>query len=218
MFDLGRSTCPSAGVVRSGGVGDGPSRIRARKVLSAATRWVHCPCHDRARMLPSRPAPSGACRRRSGTRHMRSRSPPAMEMEFKDSSRRRTLVLIVGVLLALVAGAGVFYLTARAAAAGNEPPALPTREIVVAASRPPCRADDRASSSSRRASCRRMPPTRPPFTDARTGRRPGRRASRSSPPARSPRTCWPAPRTAERISILGPDRDHLPDVAASGAP
>ena len=36
-----------------------------------------------------------------------------MEMEFKDSSRRRTLVLTVGVLLALVAGAGVFYLSSQ---------------------------------------------------------------------------------------------------------
>ena len=60
-----------------------------------------------------------------------------MEMEFKDSSRRRTLVLIVGVLLALVAGAGVFYLSSQ----GGEDPitALPTREIVVAVADIPAR-------------------------------------------------------------------------------
>ena len=60
-----------------------------------------------------------------------------MEMEFKDSSRRRTLVLIVGVVLALVAGAGVFYLSSQ----GGEDPitALPTREIVVAVANIPAR-------------------------------------------------------------------------------
>ena len=61
-----------------------------------------------------------------------------MEMEFKDSSRRRTLVLIVGVVLALVAGAGVFYLSSQGGS--NEPvTALPTREIVVAVSDIPAR-------------------------------------------------------------------------------
>jgi Flp pilus assembly protein CpaB len=61
-----------------------------------------------------------------------------MEMEFKDSSRRRTLVLIVGVLLALVAGAGVFYLSSQGG--GGEPTtALPTREIVVAVADIPAR-------------------------------------------------------------------------------
>ena len=63
-----------------------------------------------------------------------------MEMEFKDSSRRRTLVLIVGVLLALVAGAGVFYLSSQGGGGGSEPiTALPTREIVVAVSQIPAR-------------------------------------------------------------------------------
>ena len=54
-----------------------------------------------------------------------------MEMEFKDNSRRRTLVLVVGVLLAIAAGAAAFALSSQSEA----PPEslLPTREIVVAA-------------------------------------------------------------------------------------
>ncbi len=53
-----------------------------------------------------------------------------MEMEFKDNSRRRTLVLVVGVLLALGAGAAAFMLSSQ----GQEEPetVLPTREVVVA--------------------------------------------------------------------------------------
>src|SRR5688572_8155592 len=105
-----------------------------RKVLWAPTRWVHCPCRDRTRMLAL--APRGDVSP-DPVRTRGSRSPPAMEMEFKDSSRRRTLVLIVGVLLALVAGAGVFYLSSQ----GGEDPitALPTREIVVAVADIPAR-------------------------------------------------------------------------------
>ena len=54
-----------------------------------------------------------------------------MEMEFKDNSRRRTLVLVVGVLLAIAAGAAAFALSSQSEA---EPESLlPTREIVVAA-------------------------------------------------------------------------------------
>ena len=54
-----------------------------------------------------------------------------MEMEFKDNSRRRTLVLVVGVLLALAAGAAAFMLSSQ----GTEeaPTTFPTRDIVVAA-------------------------------------------------------------------------------------
>ena len=54
-----------------------------------------------------------------------------MEMEFKDSSRRRTLVLVVGVLLAIAAGAAAFMLSSQ----GTDQPeeAFPTREVVVAA-------------------------------------------------------------------------------------
>jgi Flp pilus assembly protein CpaB len=54
-----------------------------------------------------------------------------MEMEFKDSSRRRTLVLIVGVLLAIAAGAAAFMLSSQ----GTEEPeaVFPTRDVVVAA-------------------------------------------------------------------------------------
>lgn len=54
-----------------------------------------------------------------------------MEMEFKDNSRRRTLVLVVGVLLALAAGAAAFMLSNQ----GTDEPetVFPTRDIVVAA-------------------------------------------------------------------------------------
>jgi Flp pilus assembly protein CpaB len=54
-----------------------------------------------------------------------------MEMEFKDSSRRRTLVLVVGVLLALAAGAGVFYLASQGTQKTET--VFQTREVVVAA-------------------------------------------------------------------------------------
>ena len=55
-----------------------------------------------------------------------------MEMEFKDNSRRRTLVLVIGVLLALGAGAAAFMLSSQ----GTDEPAatIPTHDIVVAAS------------------------------------------------------------------------------------
>ncbi len=54
-----------------------------------------------------------------------------MEMEFKDNSRRRTLVLVVGVLLALGAGAAAFMLSSQ----GTEEaaPTVPLRDVVVAA-------------------------------------------------------------------------------------
>jgi Flp pilus assembly protein CpaB len=60
-----------------------------------------------------------------------------MEMEFKDNSRRRTLVLVVGVLLALAAGAAAFMLSSQ----GQEEPeaAFPTRDVVVAAEAIPAR-------------------------------------------------------------------------------
>jgi Flp pilus assembly protein CpaB len=53
-----------------------------------------------------------------------------MEMEFKDNSRRRTLVLVVGVLLALGAGAAAFMLSSQ----GTDEPAeaIPFRDVVVA--------------------------------------------------------------------------------------
>jgi Flp pilus assembly protein CpaB len=54
-----------------------------------------------------------------------------MEMEFKDNSRRRTLVLVIGVLLALGAGAAAFMLSSQST---DEPAtSIPTHEIVVAA-------------------------------------------------------------------------------------
>ena len=55
-----------------------------------------------------------------------------MEMEFKDNSRRRTMVLVVGVLLALGAGAAAFMLSSQ----GTDEPTetIPLRDVVVAAS------------------------------------------------------------------------------------
>ncbi len=60
-----------------------------------------------------------------------------MEMEFKDNSRRRTLVLVVGVLLALGAGAAAFMLSSQ----GQDEPetVFPTREVVVPADFIPAR-------------------------------------------------------------------------------
>jgi Flp pilus assembly protein CpaB len=60
-----------------------------------------------------------------------------MEMEFKDNSRRRTLVLVIGVLLALGAGAAAFMLSSQ----GTDEPELvfPTRQVVVAADFIPAR-------------------------------------------------------------------------------
>jgi len=54
-----------------------------------------------------------------------------MEMEFKDNSRRRTLVLVVGVLLALGAGAAAFMLSSQ----GTDEPVdtIPVQDVVVAA-------------------------------------------------------------------------------------
>ena len=54
-----------------------------------------------------------------------------MEMEFKDNSRRRTLVLVVGVLLAILAGAAAFSLSSQST--DDSATVFPTREIVVAA-------------------------------------------------------------------------------------
>ena len=54
-----------------------------------------------------------------------------MEMEFKDSSRRRTLVLVVGVILAIAAGAAAFMLSNQGPEETTE--AFPTRDVVVAA-------------------------------------------------------------------------------------
>jgi len=60
-----------------------------------------------------------------------------MEMEFKDSSRRRTLVLVVGVLLAIAAGAAAFMLSSQGQ---KEPETLiPTKDVVVAAEPLPAR-------------------------------------------------------------------------------
>jgi len=60
-----------------------------------------------------------------------------MEMEFKDNSRRRTLVLVVGVLLAIGAGAVAFMLSSQDAEAPVE--TIPVRNIVVAAELIPAR-------------------------------------------------------------------------------
>lgn len=60
-----------------------------------------------------------------------------MEMEFKDSSRRRTLVLVIGVMLAIAAGAAAFMLSSQSS---DQPEVVfPTREVVVAADLIPAR-------------------------------------------------------------------------------
>jgi Flp pilus assembly protein CpaB len=78
-------------------------------------------------------AQTGIARRRRPVPTLASRvqEPADMEMEFKDSSRRRTLVLVVGVLLAIAAGAAAFMLSSQ----GQTEPeaAFPTRDVVVAA-------------------------------------------------------------------------------------
>jgi Flp pilus assembly protein CpaB len=58
-------------------------------------------------------------------------------MEFKDNSRRRTLVLVVGVLLALGAGAAAFMLSSQGGE--DDTPVFPTRAVVVAADFIPAR-------------------------------------------------------------------------------
>lgn len=55
-----------------------------------------------------------------------------MEMEFKDNSRRRTVVLVVGVLLALGAGAAAFMLSSQGT--DESAPPIPLRDVVVATS------------------------------------------------------------------------------------
>ncbi len=60
-----------------------------------------------------------------------------MEMEFKDNSRRRTLVLVVGVLLALGAGAAAFMLSSQGQ--DEDATVFPTRSVVVAADFIPAR-------------------------------------------------------------------------------
>ena len=135
-----------------------------------------------------------------------------MEMEFKDSSRRRTLVLIVGVLLALVAGAGVFYLSSQGGSGGSEPiTALPTREIVVAVVADPRALDDRsrAAHDTRRAGgCHQ----RDRVHRCQPGGEPGRRRHDPRAPAHH---AEPPGRRPERSSIADPlpDRDDLPDLA-----
>jgi Flp pilus assembly protein CpaB len=59
-----------------------------------------------------------------------------MEMEFKDTSRRRTFVLVLGVLLAVAAGGAAFMLSSQGT---NDPVALPMRQVVVAADNIPFR-------------------------------------------------------------------------------
>jgi Flp pilus assembly protein CpaB len=61
-----------------------------------------------------------------------------MEMEFKDSSRRRTLVLVVGVLLAIAAGAAAFMLSSQGSGESDDV-LIPTKDVVVAAEALPAR-------------------------------------------------------------------------------
>jgi len=54
-----------------------------------------------------------------------------MEMEYHDDSKRRKVLIVLGVVLALVAGGAAFYLVNQAQSAGNT--AVVTRQVVVAA-------------------------------------------------------------------------------------
>jgi Flp pilus assembly protein CpaB len=54
-----------------------------------------------------------------------------MEMEYHDDSKRRKVFIVLGVVLALVAGGAAFFLVNQAQTAGNA--AVATRQVVVAA-------------------------------------------------------------------------------------
>ena len=54
-----------------------------------------------------------------------------MEMEYHDDTKRRKVFIVLGVVLAVVAGGAAFYLVNQAQSAGNA--AVPTRQVVVAA-------------------------------------------------------------------------------------
>jgi SAF domain-containing protein len=54
-----------------------------------------------------------------------------MEMEYHDDSKRRRVFIVLGVILALVAGGAAFFLVNQAQSAGNA--AVATRQVVVAA-------------------------------------------------------------------------------------
>ncbi|MFI5254043.1 MAG: Flp pilus assembly protein CpaB, partial [Candidatus Limnocylindrales bacterium] len=54
-----------------------------------------------------------------------------MEMEFKDDTRRRKVLLVLGLMFAVAAAGGAFYLINQAQSAGTGK--VPTREVVVAA-------------------------------------------------------------------------------------
>ncbi len=54
-----------------------------------------------------------------------------MEMEYHDDSKRRKVFIVLGVVLAVVAGGAAFYLVNQAQTAGNT--AIATRQVVVAA-------------------------------------------------------------------------------------
>jgi Flp pilus assembly protein CpaB len=70
-----------------------------------------------------------------------------MEMEFKDGSRRRRILLVVGVALALAAGASAFYLSSRATAQAAP---VPMRTVIVAAKEIPARTVIQTSHLTRR--------------------------------------------------------------------
>ena len=61
-----------------------------------------------------------------------------MEIEYHDPSRRGKYIVAVGLVLALIAGAGAFIVISQAQQAGR--PDLPTSAVVVAAKEIPARA------------------------------------------------------------------------------
>ncbi len=54
-----------------------------------------------------------------------------MEMEYHDDSKRRKVFIVLGVVLAVVAGGAAFFLVNQAQSAGSAD--VPTRQVVVAA-------------------------------------------------------------------------------------
>lgn len=68
-----------------------------------------------------------------------------MEMEYRDSSRRGKVIIVLGVILALLAGATSFYLLSRASTTTTEGPGQKTTVVVAAkdiAARTPVLAGD----------------------------------------------------------------------------
>ena len=133
-----------------------------------------------------------------------------MEMEYKDPSRRGRYIVIIGVILALVAGGAAFYLISRAQQQAGRPAAAGVRRR-----RP---ADDPRAQDHR--GDRRRGARGPARSDQRPGHRvdPGPRhragPGRDGPaPGRwSPPTCSPRAPRAASSPILGAEESVGPDT------